>query len=145
MVRSPSVRVERERSTSPPAGDRRWVAWLIRALTAPGLPRDRSHSTILGGVGAEWHTAEVPPPAPLPAAASATDPATSAAENRLAGLLAGPGRRDRLTHVERVPGRAGRPVAWPTWAHPDLVDALRSTGVAAPWSHQAQAAELVRA
>ncbi len=63
----------------------------------------------------------------------------------LATLLAAPGRRDRLTHVERVTGRPGRPVDWPMWAHPDLVAALTGAGVAAPWSHQVEGAELARA
>ncbi len=67
------------------------------------------------------------------------------ADELLALLLAGPGRRDRLTHVERVPARAGTPAPWPGWVHPRLVSALAAGGVAAPWSHQAQAADLVHA
>ena len=101
------------------------------------MPRDRSHSTIPGKIVAGWHTAEVPQPDPFPAA--------GAADRRLSRLLTAPGRRDRLTHVERVPARAGRPVDWPAWAHPDLVRALAAAGIDAPWSHQAAAAELVRA
>jgi len=101
------------------------------------VPRDRSHSTIPGKIVAGWHTAEVPQPDPFPAA--------GAADRRLSRLLTAPGRRDRLTHVERVPARAGRPVDWPAWAHPDLVRALAAAGIDAPWSHQAAAAELVRA
>ncbi|HET9944622.1 MAG TPA: DEAD/DEAH box helicase, partial [Actinomycetes bacterium] len=31
---------------------------------------------------------------------------------------------------------------WPGWAHDDLVAALAGSGVAAPWSHQVEAAEL---
>ncbi|HEX6936530.1 MAG TPA: DEAD/DEAH box helicase, partial [Actinomycetes bacterium] len=67
------------------------------------------------------------------------------ADVRLARLLAAPGRRERLTHVERVPARPGAPAAWPAWTHPHLVAALQSAGVGAPWSHQVQAAELARA
>ena len=78
----------------------------------------------------------MPQPDPLPAA--------SRADERLARLIAPAGRRDRLTHVERVPGRPGRPVDWPSWTHPAVVQALVAGGVAAPWSHQVQAAELVR-
>ena len=70
--------------------------------------------------------------------------AASAADQRLARLLAPAGRRDRLTHVERVPGRTGRPADWPAWTHPALVEALTKSGVEAPWSHQVEAAELVR-
>jgi DEAD/DEAH box helicase domain-containing protein len=75
--------------------------------------------------------------------ADAVPAASSAAEVRLARLTASPGRRARLTHVERVPGREGRPVAWPGWTHPSVVEALTRAGVATPWSHQAAAAELV--
>ncbi|OHV47141.1 DEAD/DEAH box helicase [Pseudofrankia sp. BMG5.36] len=50
-------------------------------------------------------------------------------------------RRDRcVTHVERVPARAGTAVDWPEWADPLLLGRLRSAGVTAPWSHQAAAA-----
>jgi DEAD/DEAH box helicase domain-containing protein len=110
---------------------------ILTGLAALGLPRDRSHSTIPGNVGAWWHTAEVPQPDPLPA--------PGVADRRLARLLATPGRPDRLTHVERVPARSGRPAAWPAWTHPELVRALVAAGVEAPWSHQVAAAELVRA
>ena len=57
----------------------------------------------------------------------------------------GPGRRDRLTHVERVAARPGRWGQWPDWAHPELVASLAAAGVPAPWEHQAQAAELAEA
>jgi DEAD/DEAH box helicase domain-containing protein len=76
----------------------------------------------------------VPPPDPPPGARTA--------DQRLAGLLSGPGRRDRLTHVERVPARLGVRGDWPSWAHPTLLDALGQAGVSAPWSHQVEAAEL---
>ena len=60
-------------------------------------------------------------------------------------LLHAPGREDRLTHVETVPARAGRPVPWPGWVDPRLRAALEDAGVAAPWSHQVLAAEHARA
>ncbi|MBX6389423.1 MAG: DEAD/DEAH box helicase [Frankia sp.] len=51
-------------------------------------------------------------------------------------------RRDRcVTHVERVPARAGTAVAWPDWADPVLLGRLRAAGVSAPWSHQVAAAD----
>ena len=73
-------------------------------------------------------------------------PATPAgqADRRLAGLLAAAGRRERVTHVERVPARPGLRADWPAWAHPQLVEALRAAGVTAPWSHQVEAAGLAR-
>ena len=63
-------------------------------------------------------------------------------EATLAGLLHGPGRADRLTHVERVPARPAVVADWPSWVHPDLVDALVRSGVQRPWQHQVEAAEL---
>jgi DEAD/DEAH box helicase domain-containing protein len=56
-------------------------------------------------------------------------------------LLAAPGRRDRARHVETIPARDGTPVPWPDWADPELVTALRETGVDRPWQHQVTAAD----
>ena len=47
-----------------------------------------------------------------------------------------------ITHVERVPARVGRPVAWPSWTSPALIDSLTAQGITAPWAHQAAAASL---
>ncbi len=57
-------------------------------------------------------------------------------------LAAPSARRDRLTHLELRPARQALVAPWPTWAHPALVDAYLTRGVAALWSHQAEAAEL---
>jgi DEAD/DEAH box helicase domain-containing protein len=59
-------------------------------------------------------------------------------------LLLDPTRRERVTHVEQVPARAGRRADWPIWVPPLLVDRLALQGVPAPWEHQAQAADLAR-
>ncbi|GAA0283056.1 DEAD/DEAH box helicase [Actinomadura nitritigenes] len=59
-------------------------------------------------------------------------------------LLADPSRRDRITHVERVPAREGRRAPWPSWSPPLLVDRLAAAGIEAPWEHQASAAEHAR-
>ncbi|GLW64510.1 helicase [Actinomadura rubrobrunea] len=59
-------------------------------------------------------------------------------------LLADPFRRDRITHVERVPARAGRRADWPAWTPPTLVRRLAAAGIDAPWEHQAAAAEHAR-
>ncbi|HEU4347142.1 MAG TPA: DEAD/DEAH box helicase [Actinoplanes sp.] len=45
-----------------------------------------------------------------------------------------------VTHVERIPARTGRAVAWPAWAAPELITALAAQGISAPWEHQAAAA-----
>ena len=66
----------------------------------------------------------------------------SSPETLLARLLADPGRRERVTHVEHVPARTGRPADWPAWTDRLLVERLRLAGVERPWEHQVQAAEL---
>jgi DEAD/DEAH box helicase domain-containing protein len=58
----------------------------------------------------------------------------------LARLTAG--REDRLLHVERVPARVGSAVGWPDWVDAGLRDALTRRGIALPWAHQADAANL---
>jgi DEAD/DEAH box helicase domain-containing protein len=56
------------------------------------------------------------------------------------------GTRDgRVTHVERIPGRAGLPVPWPDWVPDELVSGFALSGISAPWAHQAAAAEHARA
>jgi DEAD/DEAH box helicase domain-containing protein len=55
------------------------------------------------------------------------------------------GRGDRLLHLEQVPARTGTAVGWPEWVDPELRDAWTGSGVAFPWAHQAEAAELARA
>ncbi|WP_435795298.1 DEAD/DEAH box helicase [Micromonospora taraxaci] len=52
------------------------------------------------------------------------------------------GAGDPVTHVERVPARAGVPAPWPSWAPEELRAAFTRRGVVAPWQHQTQAAAL---
>ncbi|MFD1081451.1 DEAD/DEAH box helicase [Micromonospora andamanensis] len=49
---------------------------------------------------------------------------------------------DPLTHIERVPPRAGVPAPWPSWTPEDLRAAYARRGVTTPWRHQAEAAGL---
>ena len=63
------------------------------------------------------------------------------AANLLKRLAAGPGRAERLTHVESVRPRAGRTEAWPRWVPQDVLSQLAETGITAPWSHQVATAE----
>ncbi len=42
--------------------------------------------------------------------------------------------------MEHIPGRPGRPVAWPEWVPAEIIDVFAARGVGAPWSHQASAA-----
>jgi len=66
-------------------------------------------------------------------------------ERLLARLLATPGRDGRVTHVQRVPRRAGRGTDWPSWADPELTARWAAAGIAGPWEHQRAAAEHARA
>jgi DEAD/DEAH box helicase domain-containing protein len=56
-------------------------------------------------------------------------------------LLAAGRRADRLTHVRRLPERAGTQADWPQWADRDLVSGYLELGVTRPWTHQVQAAD----
>src|SRR5437899_3342711 len=56
-------------------------------------------------------------------------------------LAAGPGRAERLTHVESVPPRAGRTGAWPRWVPEEVLSQLADAGIVTPWSHQVATAE----
>lgn len=95
-----------------------------------------------------------PCPAPAEPPRSGTDAGGSAGsggagtggfgrpERDLTSLLESIGGSDgRLVHLERVPGRPGRTADWPRWAQADLVAAYGRLGVAAPWSHQVEAAQ----
>ncbi len=55
------------------------------------------------------------------------------------------GREGPLVHVERVAARPGQAVQWPAWVRPDLRASLAVRGIDAPWRHQVEAAESVRA
>jgi DEAD/DEAH box helicase domain-containing protein len=52
------------------------------------------------------------------------------------------GRRQRLTHVERIPERSGRPGEWPSWLQDELRAAFEKQGVVTPWQHQVELAEI---
>jgi len=51
--------------------------------------------------------------------------------------------RERVCHVERLPGREAVPADWPGWADPELVAACAARGASRPWSHQVEAAEAI--
>jgi DEAD/DEAH box helicase domain-containing protein len=69
----------------------------------------------------------------------------TAPDELLHHLLAAPGRRERVTHVENLPARTAKTAAWPGWVPPELVRAWQRTGIDRPWLHQVEMAEQARA
>jgi ATP-dependent helicase YprA (DUF1998 family) len=51
------------------------------------------------------------------------------------------GREDRLVHLAELPPREAVVAPWPAWLPSDVREAYARRGIAAPWSHQVQAAE----
>jgi len=47
-----------------------------------------------------------------------------------------------LRHVAEFPARSAEARDWPSWAEPDLLEALRGQGITTAWSHQVEAAEI---
>jgi DEAD/DEAH box helicase domain-containing protein len=60
----------------------------------------------------------------------------------LAQLTAGAGKAARITHTEHLPPRLGRHADWPAQIRPEVVDAVRESGIERLWTHQAEAAQL---
>ena len=56
-----------------------------------------------------------------------------------------PERTPSLLHVAEMPARTAQSTDWPSWVHPEVLATLRDRGIAAPWSHQVQAADLAHA
>jgi DEAD/DEAH box helicase domain-containing protein len=63
----------------------------------------------------------------------------------LDGLAGVPGRDGCLRHVERIDARPARHADWPDWVDDEVRAAWDVRGVARPWTHQAEAAELAHA
>jgi DEAD/DEAH box helicase domain-containing protein len=63
----------------------------------------------------------------------------------LADLLTGTSEDEQpVTHVQRLPRRESAMLPWPDWVPAELRGRLQERGVAAPWRHQVEAAQLVR-
>ncbi len=76
------------------------------------------------------------------------------AETRQDGVPLQPGALDvlraaqragELVHLTHIPGEAGRTTSWPESIRSEVAAALAARGIAAPWTHQAQAAGLALA
>ncbi len=72
----------------------------------------------------------------------ADPPEVAGSGDRLLAMMRRRSSDDPITHVERVPARAGITTDWPGWVPAELRAALGRRGVEAPWKHQAEAAEL---
>ena len=72
----------------------------------------------------------------------ADPPEVAGSGDRLLAMMRRRSSEDPITHIERVPARAGITTDWPGWVPAELRAALGRRGVEAPWKHQAEAAEL---
>ncbi|HEU5456304.1 MAG TPA: DEAD/DEAH box helicase, partial [Nocardioides sp.] len=75
----------------------------------------------------------------------AADPTATAVAGLIDRLAAGPGRADRLAHLEVLPPRAAVFADWPAWVPDDVRAAYTRSGVVQPWRHQAAAADAAHA
>ena len=60
----------------------------------------------------------------------------------LLAVLRRGGDPSAVTHLERLPRRRGVTAPWPGWVPAALIGPLESKGIAAPWRHQVDTAEL---
>src|SRR5487761_1111810 len=90
-------------------------------------------------------TAEEPAGRPRPDPPAGRCPAPVSGTTATARILREGAFDGRVTHVERIPGRAGRAVPWPGWVPAELRQGFADSGISAPWAHQAAAADHARA
>src|SRR5215468_7514584 len=90
-------------------------------------------------------TAEDPAGRPLAGSAVVSVPALANGDPPTARILHEGTRDGQVTHVERIPGRAGRAATWPEWVPAELRQAFANAGISTPWEHQAAVAEHARA
>jgi DEAD/DEAH box helicase domain-containing protein len=95
-----------------------------------GQESGRSHRAACGALSAETLAAET--------GGAAGQPATAG----VAAVLNAGAQAGRLTFLTHLPGRPGQHANWPAWVPPELIAALAAGGVAAPWRHQVEAADL---
>lgn len=77
---------------------------------------------------------------PVPSAAAVESREDSTALN----VLRAAQHAMELVHLEHIPGREGQTTSWPESVRDEVIVALARTGIKAPWTHQARAAELAR-
>jgi len=80
-----------------------------------------------------------------PATAGTATAGTATAGRATAGtaaLLQAGAQAGRLTFMTHLAGRPGQQANWPAWVPPELIAAMAARGIAVPWRHQAEAADL---
>jgi DEAD/DEAH box helicase domain-containing protein len=90
-------------------------------------------------------SAEDPAGRPPAAPAAVPVPVPGGGDPPAARILRDGTRDGQVTHIERIPGRAGQAVAWPDWVPAELRQAFAGVGISAPWEHQAAVADHARA
>ena len=80
---------------------------------------------------------------PMPVIAPPT--AETREDSSALAVLRAAQRAGELVHLEQIPGQQGLTTRWPDSVRSEVAAALAARGVAAPWTHQAQAAGLARA
>src|SRR3984885_15023466 len=66
-------------------------------------------------------------------------------EGRALEVLRAAQRAGELVHLTHIPGQAGRTTFWPETIRSEGTAAPAARGITAPWTHQSEAAGLVRA
>ena len=74
-----------------------------------------------------------------------TRPDRAPHEGRALDVLRAAQRAGELVHLTHIPGQAGRTTCWPETIRSEVAGAFADHGIAAPWTHQAEAAGLARA
>ncbi len=59
-----------------------------------------------------------------------------------AALLGADSGEHPIRHIAELPPRRGQSQRWPEWADPEVVHTFTERGIAMPWSHQREAADL---
>jgi DEAD/DEAH box helicase domain-containing protein len=101
----------------------------------PGQRSGQVTGATVGALAPEAGKEARQPTTSRPLTASTATAATTAVLQ--AGAQAG-----RLTFLTHLAGRPGQHATWPAFVPPELITALAERGVAAPWRHQAEAADL---
>jgi DEAD/DEAH box helicase domain-containing protein len=115
-----------------------------------GQESGRAHRAAGRALAAQARDKARQPATTAPAAASTVTASTVTASTvtastvtaSTAAVLQAGAQAGRLTFMTHLAGRQGQHANWPAWVSPELIGALATRGVAAPWRHQSEAADL---